>query len=172
MVAQGYCWARTRLSSTNSASSVSRRTASCSVSPPWTTCRRPGCFCGSAAPRANYLLRVVPPGETAEYARQHGEAVSGCLATLLGIADATLPDDALRAARSPCVSVVSASAPRKKTAMPLTGRPGVTHCRSSRPGHQGSPHACSRLCNPPRGSCCRNHGICPTSRSLPTCPGV
>ena len=52
-----------------------------------------------AAPRANYLLRVLPPGETADYARQHDDAISGCLATLLGFADAPLPDDALRAAQ-------------------------------------------------------------------------
>ena len=80
---------------------MNRRTASCSVSPPWTTCRQAAWallrYC--AAPRANYLLRVLPPGKTIEYARQHDQAVSGCLASLLGIADATLPDDALRTAQ-------------------------------------------------------------------------
>ena len=37
-----------------------------------------------AAPRSNYLLRVLPPGVTGEFARRHDAAVLGCLGRLLG----------------------------------------------------------------------------------------
>ena len=54
-----------------------------------------------ACPRANYLLRALPPASTAEYASAHDEAVAYCLATLLGLADAPLPPMQQRAARLP-----------------------------------------------------------------------
>ena len=42
-----------------------------------------------AAPRANYLLHVLPPAETADYAAEHDAAIAACLARLLGQADHT-----------------------------------------------------------------------------------
>ena len=36
-----------------------------------------------AAPRANHLLRMLPPSQSEGYARQHDTAVRGCLSTLL-----------------------------------------------------------------------------------------
>ena len=56
-----------------------------------------------AAPRANYLLQVLPPALSEEYAAGHDAAVARCLAQLLGYADAPLPEDAglgLRCARA------------------------------------------------------------------------
>ena len=38
-------------------------------------------FC--ASPRANYLLRMLPPGATQAFAREHDNAVRACLAALL-----------------------------------------------------------------------------------------
>ena len=53
-------------------------------------------FC--AAPRANYLLRMLPPGATEAFARQHDEAVRNCLATLLSQGpQPLLPESACRA---------------------------------------------------------------------------
>ena len=52
-----------------------------------------------AAPRANYLLRVLPPALSEEYAAAHDTAVARCLAQLLGYADAPLPEEAARAAQ-------------------------------------------------------------------------
>ena len=54
-----------------------------------------------ACPRANYLLRALPPALTAAYASAHDEAVGCCLATLLGLADGPLPAMPARAARLP-----------------------------------------------------------------------
>ena len=54
-----------------------------------------------ACPRANYVLRALPPASTAEYASARDEAVAYCLATLLGLADAPLPPTQQRAARLP-----------------------------------------------------------------------
>ena len=52
-----------------------------------------------AAPRANYLLRSLPPATTAAYASSHDAAVGCCLSALLGLADAPLPPQPARAAR-------------------------------------------------------------------------
>jgi len=54
-----------------------------------------------AAPRANYLLRVLPPALTVDYAAGHDAAVAACLATLLGSADCPLPEGPMRAAQLP-----------------------------------------------------------------------
>ena len=54
-----------------------------------------------ACPRANYLLRVLPPAATSHFAEQHDAAVGRCLATLLGFADAPLPPAAVRASHLP-----------------------------------------------------------------------
>ena len=47
-------------------------------------------FC--AAPRANYLLRILPPHLTADYAVAHDVAVARCLAALLEHGNAPLPE--------------------------------------------------------------------------------
>ena len=52
-----------------------------------------------AATRANYLLRILPPHLTAEYATEHDAAVARCLATLLEQGDAPLPSWSLDTAR-------------------------------------------------------------------------
>ena len=52
-----------------------------------------------AVPRANYLLRSLPPAATAAYASSHDAAVSSCFSVLLGLADAPLPPQPARAAR-------------------------------------------------------------------------
>ena len=51
-----------------------------------------------AAPRSNYLLRILPPALSEEYAG-HDTAVARCLVQLLGYADALLPEDAVTAAQ-------------------------------------------------------------------------
>ena len=57
-------------------------------------------FC--ASPRANYLLRMLPPNSTTEYAREHDGAVAACLSTLLyGDAVSPLPAAAASAAHLP-----------------------------------------------------------------------
>ena len=56
-------------------------------------------FC--AAPRANYLLRILPPHLTADYAVAHDVAVARCLAALLEHGNAPLPQAGLRAAQLP-----------------------------------------------------------------------
>ena len=56
-------------------------------------------FC--AAPRANYLLRILPPHLTADYAVAHDVAVARCLAALLEHGSAPLPEPGLRAAQLP-----------------------------------------------------------------------
>ena len=53
----------------------------------------------SANPRANYLLRVLPPVETARYAASHDNAVQVCLQRLLAT-DAPLQLDALQCRRT------------------------------------------------------------------------
>ena len=40
-------------------------------------------FC--ASPRANFLLRALPPEATREFARQHDESLRMCLSELLGV---------------------------------------------------------------------------------------
>ena len=52
-----------------------------------------------AAPRANYLLRILPPHLTATYEAAHDAAVAHCLATLLEHEAAPLPDHSLRTAQ-------------------------------------------------------------------------
>ena len=54
-------------------------------------------FC--AAPRANHLLRVLPPHQTEAYARDHDAAVAQCLTRLLQLEAAPLPDPSLRTAQ-------------------------------------------------------------------------
>ena len=56
-------------------------------------------FC--ACPRANYLLRVLPPAATLPFAAAHDGAVDRCLSALLGFADAPLPEASARSARLP-----------------------------------------------------------------------
>ena len=56
-------------------------------------------FC--AAPRANYLLRMLPPGATEAFARQHDEAVRNCLATLLSQGPQPLLPECCRALHLP-----------------------------------------------------------------------
>ena len=57
-------------------------------------------FC--ASPPANYLLRMLPPDSTTEYAREHDQAVAACLSTLLyGNAVSPLPAAAASAAHLP-----------------------------------------------------------------------
>ena len=56
-------------------------------------------FC--ACPRANYLLRVLPPAATLPFAAAHDGAVDRCLSALLGFADAELPEASARSARLP-----------------------------------------------------------------------
>ena len=52
-----------------------------------------------AATRANYLLRVLPPHLTEEYASSHDDAVASCLSSLLDLGEAPLPQPSLRAAQ-------------------------------------------------------------------------
>ncbi|OLQ08844.1 hypothetical protein AK812_SmicGene7597 [Symbiodinium microadriaticum] len=54
-------------------------------------------FC--AAPRANYLLRTLPPHLTADFAAEHDAAVARCLATLLEQGDTPLPPTSLNTAQ-------------------------------------------------------------------------
>ena len=67
----------------------------------WVTCRQPDWlllhYC--AATRANYLLRVLPPHLTEEYASSHDDAVASCLSSLLDLGEAPLPQPSLRAAQ-------------------------------------------------------------------------
>ena len=95
--------------------SAMRRTSSASCKP--SVMNTTGCLRGSrplrtcklawlllrhcACPRANYLLRALPPALTAAYASTHDETVGCCLATLLGLADGPLPAMPARAARLP-----------------------------------------------------------------------
>ena len=52
--------------------------------------------------RANYLLRMLPLGVTADFARGHDDTVQGCLSTLLGQApDLPLPEQAQRTLHLP-----------------------------------------------------------------------
>ena len=44
-----------------------------------------------AAPRANYLLRILPPHLTADYAAAHHASVARCLAALLEQGETPLP---------------------------------------------------------------------------------
>ena len=46
-----------------------------------------------AAPRANYLLRILPPHLTADYAAAHDASVARCLAALLEQGETPLPAD-------------------------------------------------------------------------------
>ena len=55
-------------------------------------------FC--ASPRANYLLRMLPPGVTDEFARGHDAGVQTCLTTLLSQGH-VLPEPAQRALQLP-----------------------------------------------------------------------
>ena len=52
-----------------------------------------------AAPRANYLLRVLSPAATADYAAEHDAALAACIAGLLGHAGHPLPEGALQTAQ-------------------------------------------------------------------------
>jgi len=52
-----------------------------------------------AEPRANHLLRNLPPSLNAEYAQAHDEALWQCLLQLLGEAENMQPDDHLQRAR-------------------------------------------------------------------------
>ena len=53
-----------------------------------------------ASPRCNYLLRLLPPATTSEFARSHDAAIARCLGRLLfGEAHAGLPDLAIRRAQ-------------------------------------------------------------------------
>ena len=61
-------------------------------------------FC--AAPRANYLLRILPPHLTADYAVAHDVAVARCLAALLEHGNAPLP-----VSGTTCVDVASPKTP-------------------------------------------------------------
>ena len=51
-----------------------------------------------AAPRANYLLRILPPHLTADYAAAHDASVARCLAALLEQGETPLPPTGVRAA--------------------------------------------------------------------------
>ena len=55
-------------------------------------------FC--AAPRSNYLLRVLPPADTSDFAAAHDAAVAHCVSTLVA-AGAALTDLQLRRAQLP-----------------------------------------------------------------------
>ena len=52
-----------------------------------------------AAPRANYLLRVLSPAATADYAAEHDAALAACIAGLVGHAGHPLPEGALQTAQ-------------------------------------------------------------------------
>ena len=52
-----------------------------------------------AAPRANYLLRILPPHLTADYAAAHDASVTRCLAALLEQGETPLPPTGERAAQ-------------------------------------------------------------------------
>ncbi|CAE7948550.1 unnamed protein product [Symbiodinium sp. KB8] len=56
-----------------------------------------------AAPRSPYLLRTLPPADTADFAAEHDAAIRCCLATLLagGDGDMPLPDLSYRRAQLP-----------------------------------------------------------------------
>ena len=56
-----------------------------------------------AAPRSTYLLRTLPPADTAVFAAEHDAAIRRCLATLLagGDGDMPLPDLSYRRAQLP-----------------------------------------------------------------------
>ena len=97
-----------------------------------------------AATRANYLLRILPPHLTADYAAEHDAAVARCLSALLLSG-----------------SEGSVSAPPALTATQRTGLPGATLCPSSGPG---------RLLRPPVSTLpCRATGPChrPPQESTP-----
>ena len=79
-----------------------------------------------ASPRADHLLRTLPPDLSASYARGHDDAVWRCLLALLGAEDDADPEVAARC----CLLVREASAcsvPREPP-LQLTGPPGPTHC--------------------------------------------
>ena len=86
-----------RSSRASSGISATTRTGSWRASPPSTTSRQRGCCC--AAPRANYLLRTLPPHLTADFAAEHDAAVARCLATLLEQGDTPLPPTSLNTAQ-------------------------------------------------------------------------
>ena len=71
--------------------------------PGHSVCRRPAGrvlllhFC--ASPRANYLLRVLPPHLTQAFAADHDAAIARCLSALLDCHDEPLPPQSLRAAQ-------------------------------------------------------------------------
>ena len=54
-------------------------------------------FC--AAPRANYLLRALPPHLTGGYVSMHAAAIARCVAALLDDGEGPLPQHSLRAAQ-------------------------------------------------------------------------
>ena len=86
-------------------------------------------FC--AAPRANYLLRTLPPYLTTDFAAEHDAAVARCLAAVLEQGDTPRPPPA-----STQLSWLSAlggwaSAPPRKTASQRIGPPGATPSPSS-----------------------------------------
>ena len=87
-------------------------------------------FC--AAPRANYLLRILPPHLTADYAVAHDVAVARCFAALLEHGRAPLTQrPAFEPLSCPSASVDLACARPPPIAMPRIGRPGATRSQSS-----------------------------------------
>ena len=79
-----------------------------------------------AQPRCNYLLRVLPPGDTGGFAEAHDRAVARCLERLLGGQGEplVLPELALRRAQL----AGWASAPQPRPVSRLTGHLGPTLC--------------------------------------------
>ena len=75
-----------------------------------------------AAPRANYLLRVLSPAATADYAAEHDEALAACIAGRLGHAGAPCRQHSLLHALAASACVL-----RCQTATQHTGHPGATH---------------------------------------------
>ena len=64
-----------------------------------------------AAPRANYLLRILPPHITADYAAAYDASVARCLAALLEQGETLLPPTGVRAAHAPGPTLWRARAP-------------------------------------------------------------
>ena len=82
--------------------SAASRTPCCSASRPSPTCSRPGYSCCFALPLVQTTFSVGPPHSTAEYAREHDDAVEACLSTLLcGDVASPLPATAASAAHLP-----------------------------------------------------------------------
>ena len=89
----------------------------------------------SAAPRANYLLRVLSPAAIADYAAEHDAALAACITGLLAHADHPLR---ARCRQHSLLHALAASAcvSHFQTATQHTGHPGATHVLSCGLGHQ------------------------------------